>query len=150
MCLYAAALNKGSELLDVLAIIRKVASVAALGAHTESCPGIGSLVRKLVFCKVNLQVLRGACVWVWQPRAPVAIHPASVYSALRRPLISVVAYAHGRHVWWRVVHGLQRCHYMTRVGGHEDPHAPCPILILMLHEQSSCYMFPTRVGTSAG
>jgi hypothetical protein len=33
----------------------------------------------------------------------------------------------------------QRCHYMTRVGGCEGPHATCAFLILILHGLPSCY-----------
>ena len=33
----------------------------------------------------------------------------------------------------------QRCHYMTRVGGREDPHPTCTCLILILHGLPSCY-----------
>lgn len=33
----------------------------------------------------------------------------------------------------------QRCHYMTRVGGREGPHATCAFLILILHGPPSCY-----------
>jgi hypothetical protein len=34
----------------------------------------------------------------------------------------------------------QHCHYMTRVGEDEGPHAPCASLILIFHDPPSCYM----------
>jgi hypothetical protein len=45
---------------------------------------------------------------------------------------------------WIFMHGAelserQRCHYMTRVGGREGPHATCAFLILILHGPPSCY-----------
>jgi hypothetical protein len=35
----------------------------------------------------------------------------------------------------------QRCHYMTRVAGREDPHPTCTTLILTLHGPPSRYTF---------
>jgi hypothetical protein len=36
-------------------------------------------------------------------------------------------------------HSFQRCHYMTRVAGREDPHPTRTTLILILHAPPSCY-----------
>jgi hypothetical protein len=110
--------------------------VEVWAAASKQCPASQS------YSSVKLLYVSSPCIL----SSPSVTHLSPVLSpALFRlmefPAVLTIYTARSRASERHNLDLYQRCHYMTRVAGREDPHPTCTTLILTLHGPPSCYMF---------